>query len=51
VLSDEQMSEILAKNDAGQFSSEPGSSVCDALVHAANLGGGPDNITVILVRL
>ena len=25
--------------------------VCDALVHAANLAGGPDNITVILVRL
>jgi len=26
-------------------------NVCDALVHAANLAGGPDNITVILVRL
>ena len=51
VLSDEQMSEILAKDDAGQLGGEPGSSVCDALVHAANLGGGPDNITVILVRL
>jgi serine/threonine protein phosphatase PrpC len=51
VLSDEQMSDILAKDDSGQFSGEPGSSVCDALVHAANLGGGPDNITVILVRL
>lgn len=24
---------------------------CDALVHAANLAGGPDNITVILIRL
>ncbi len=51
VLSDEQMSEILAKDDAGQFGGEPDGSVCDALVHAANLGGGPDNITVILVRL
>ncbi len=27
------------------------SGVCDALVHAANLAGGPDNITVILIRL
>jgi protein phosphatase len=51
VLSDEQMSEILAKDDAGQFGGDPDGSVCDALVHAANLGGGPDNITVILVRL
>jgi protein phosphatase len=28
-----------------------GNDVCDALVHAANLAGGPDNITVILIRL
>lgn len=28
-----------------------GGDVCDALVHAANLAGGPDNITVILVRI
>jgi serine/threonine protein phosphatase PrpC len=26
-------------------------AVCDALVHAANLAGGPDNVTVILIRL
>ena len=51
VLSDEQMSEILTKDDGGQMAGEPGASVCDALVHAANLAGGPDNITVILVRL
>jgi protein phosphatase len=50
VLSDEQMAEILARDDAGQFGGEPDGSVCDALVHAANLGGGPDNITVVLVR-
>jgi PPM family protein phosphatase len=51
VLSDEQIAGILAEDDAAQTSGGPGSSVCDALVHAANLGGGPDNITVILVRL
>ncbi len=51
VLSDEQMAGILAQDEAAQKSGGPGGSVCDALVHAANLGGGPDNITVILVRL
>ena len=34
-----------------QSSGQQRGAVCDALVHAANLGGGPDNITVILVRL
>jgi serine/threonine protein phosphatase PrpC len=29
----------------------PEQAVCDALVDAANRAGGPDNITVILVRL
>jgi serine/threonine protein phosphatase PrpC len=51
VLSDEQMAGILAEDEAAQKGGGPGASVCDALVHAANLGGGPDNITVILVRL
>jgi protein phosphatase len=51
VVSDEQMAAILTENDAAPMGGEPGGSVCDALVHAANLGGGPDNITAILVRL
>lgn len=40
VLTDDQMAAVLAADDP-----------CEALVHAANLAGGPDNITVILVRL
>ncbi len=51
VLSDEQLAEILAQDEAAHTGGGPGRTVCDALVHAANLGGGPDNITVILVRL
>jgi protein phosphatase len=39
-LTDDQVAPILRAPDA-----------CEALVHAANLAGGPDNITVILVRL
>jgi serine/threonine protein phosphatase PrpC len=50
VLSDQQMAEILAEGESGGTGGEAGSTVCDALVHAANLGGGPDNITVVLVR-
>jgi protein phosphatase len=51
VLSDDQMAEILALDDSDQTRDEASGTVCDALVQAANLGGGPDNITVILVRL
>jgi PPM family protein phosphatase len=51
VLTDAQMAGILAQGDAGTAEAGLGGSVCDALVHAANLAGGPDNITVILVRL
>jgi serine/threonine protein phosphatase PrpC len=40
VLTDDQIAGILRGDDP-----------CEALVHAANLAGGPDNITVILVRL
>ena len=40
VLTDDQIAGIVRGDDA-----------CEALVHAANLAGGPDNITVILVRL
>ena len=51
VLSDQQMAEILADDRSGGTGDEAGGTVCDALVDAANVGGGPDNITVILVRL
>ncbi len=44
VLTDGQIAGILA-------AAEEAGAACDALVHAANLAGGPDNITVILVRL
>jgi protein phosphatase len=40
VLNDDQIAGIVGGDDA-----------CESLVHAANLAGGPDNITVILVRL
>ncbi len=51
VLSDTQIAEILAQDDAGAPRAGAGGTMCDALVHAANLAGGPDNITAILVRL
>jgi serine/threonine protein phosphatase PrpC len=51
VLSDAQMAAILAQDDTEETRAGSSGTVCDALVHAANLGGGPDNITVILVRL
>ena len=51
VLSDDQIAEILARDDSEATRDGAGGTVCDALVHAANLGGGPDNITAILVRL
>lgn len=58
VLTDEQIAAIL-QGGASPKRGDPGTSAkagneedaCDALVHAANLAGGPDNITVILVRL
>jgi protein phosphatase len=40
VLADDQIAGLLRGEDA-----------CESLIHAANLAGGPDNITVILVRL
>jgi protein phosphatase len=51
VLSDEQMAEILAHDASDATRDRASGTVCDALVHAANLGGGPDNITAVLVRL
>jgi PPM family protein phosphatase len=51
VLSDAQIASILAEDDTDQPRAGASGTVCDALVHAANLAGGPDNITAILVRL
>lgn len=44
VLTDEQVAEVLCQ----PLADEP---VCESLVHMANLAGGPDNITVIVVSL
>jgi len=43
VVGDEQMAELLAISD--------GDAAVAALVEAANEGGGPDNITVVLLRI
>jgi PPM family protein phosphatase len=51
VLSDAQMASILAQDETEEMRAGASGTVCDSLVHAANLAGGPDNITVILVRL
>jgi|WetSurMetagenome_2_1015567.scaffolds.fasta_scaffold94826_2 PPM family protein phosphatase len=50
VLSDTQIATILGGDDLAEPRAAANGTVCDALVHAANLAGGPDNITVILVR-
>jgi PPM family protein phosphatase len=44
VLTDDQMAAVLSQ----PLADEP---VCESLVHMANLAGGPDNITVIVVSL
>lgn len=41
----------LSEQTVATAGADEGNGVCDALVHAANLAGGPDNITVILIRL
>ena len=51
VLTDAQIAGILAQGLPGRAGKAPGGTVCDALVHAANLAGGPDNITVIVVSV
>jgi PPM family protein phosphatase len=51
VLSDDQMASILAQDESDDTRAGAGDTICDAMIHAANLAGGPDNITVILVRL
>ncbi len=50
VLTDAQIAAILAQDAPEATRAGASGTVCDALVHAANLAGGPDNITVILVR-
>jgi PPM family protein phosphatase len=45
MLSDQAILKILS--GAGKNPQE----ICDSLVHAANSGGGPDNITVVVVRV
>jgi protein phosphatase len=43
-LSDEEIIQIVGQAEEGDLD-----GICETLVHAANLAGGPDNITVILV--
>lgn len=43
-VSDEEIAEILRAHDDGE-------SACQALIDAANAAGGPDNITVLLIRV
>ncbi len=47
VITDEEIARIAGE----EFDGAAGASVCDGLVQAANLAGGPDNVTVIVVRL
>lgn len=35
----------------GKYGAEPGATACDALVDAANLAGGPDNVTVVMIEI
>lgn len=51
VLSDAQIENIVAQDDTPEARAGEAGSVCEALIHAANLAGGPDNITVVLVRV
>jgi serine/threonine protein phosphatase PrpC len=44
VLSDEEIARVLAEAPEDEAASE-------LLIHAANLAGGPDNITVVLVSV
>ena len=47
VLTDEQIGAVLAQD----LESSVAETACEALVHMANIAGGPDNITVIVVTL
>jgi serine/threonine protein phosphatase PrpC len=42
-VDDDRIAELLAVDDGGH--------ACQALIDAANAAGGPDNITVVLVRV
>ena len=47
VLTDDQIAEVLGR----QVEAPVEKTICESLVHMANLAGGPDNITVIVVSL
>ncbi len=47
VISDDQIAGVLGGRIAGRAEE----TICQSLVHMANLAGGPDNITVIVVSL
>ncbi len=47
VLTDDQIGPVLGQ----QVTVQAEQTVCESLVHMANLAGGPDNITVIVVSL
>jgi serine/threonine protein phosphatase PrpC len=46
-LRDEEIADIVS----GKYGTNDGTTTCDALVQAANLAGGPDNVTVVLISL
>jgi PPM family protein phosphatase len=50
-LTDAQIAAILWEDEAERAHAAASGNICDALVHAANLAGGPDNITAVLVRV
>ncbi len=54
VLTDEQIGTVLQQHvgkPAGRRTTGTEDTICQSLVHMANLAGGPDNITVIVVSL
>jgi protein phosphatase len=51
VITDGQLEQILAEDDTPDARAGQAGDICEALVHAANLAGGPDNITAVLVRV
>ncbi len=54
VLTDDQMAGVVRQHSAAAQTGEgvrTEQTICESLVHMANLAGGPDNITVIVVSL
>jgi protein phosphatase len=47
VITDDQIAAVLGV----RIASRTEETICQSLVHMANLAGGPDNITVIVVSL